>query len=232
MLARLTEGPEAGAYVFVQPWPGLPELVTRSNEVCTKCAVKCPQCKGKGTQHCTSVRCGGSGKIVTSWEKCPQCKGAGEVTDAAGKSFPVLCPKCKGAGRVPAEEFTCQACEGTGKQTCTACQGTKRKPTGKADKDPEGNPNGPACPACQGGRYAFTSAKQAWKTFAVGITEGYTMLGPMRGMALRMLPGSDTPKDLTAEADFDGAFPMLALEKPDTVGSRMYLYAGKFIEVQ
>ena len=214
MVGRLTDGAQQGEHVILQPWPGIPELLTITDEPCDQCAIPCPQCGDTGKQRCTSIRCGGSGKVVTSWKPCPECK------------IPVHdCVLCKGSGRVPAEAHHCPACEGAGVCTCSACLGTGQMATGKSDKNPEGR--GPACPACHGGRRKLQSIPQPWEPYAVGVMEGYTVLGPVRGLLLRTLPGRDFPIDLTAELDYDGSYPWLLVEHPETTGGHMYVWGGR-----
>jgi hypothetical protein len=105
-------------------------------------------------------------------------------------------------------------------------------PTGKLDRKPLENPRGKCCPACQGGRYKLTTEPQKVGQFIRGTLEGYIALGPVMGMALQTLPGAEHPASFTCEPDLDGNYPVILLETPAAVESRMYLFGGHVRQVQ
>jgi len=220
MLAQLTDGPESGAFVFLQPWAGLPEMIEPNAENCEVCAVPCTICRETGEHNCIYTGCGGRGSIITSYIPCADCMRRGALS--------LDCTACKGRGEVPYEEHGCPNCKGSGKQVCLTCHGSREMPTGKADRDPQGNPQGTACPECHGSRRKLTMRTQDVQPFIRGSLEGLIAMGPLRGMVCAELPGGDGPTDFKTEADYDGNYPVLLVEQI-APGGRMHLYGGSML---
>ena len=93
-------------------------------------------------------------------------------------------------------------------------------------KDDSGNP----CSACLGNGRKLEFVEQDWRRFAKGTLEEYFALGPVTAMVAISPPGAGDESgivNLVAEPDFDGNFPMILLEKPESSDGRMYLFGGR-----
>jgi hypothetical protein len=230
MLARLTDGPEKGAFVFLEPWDGLPPKVELTEDLCDACRIQCLECKGTGTRHCTAPRCGGMGTVITQWKACPACESAGKVSRN--------CQSCGGRGEVPAESYPCPACKGTKVEECGRCRGTGQMATGKKDRRPLENPAGPACEACKGSGRKIQVTAQNWVSFARGKLEGFTIFGPVLALVLRKPPAMNESFDdagvahYVCEPDYDANYPVLVSEDSARAEGRVYLFGGRIRRAQ
>lgn len=222
-----------GAFVLLNEWKGLPEIILLENELCDHCRADCEACEASGQRLCMHLNCGGEGRVILSYKPCPavNCAVQNDKVNPA-------CVTCGGAGRVPDQVQECPQCKGTKKQDCPKCRGTGKMATGRKngespspeDFDSAGlMVDARKCGQCDGTGRKIQRKLQPWREFAIGELEGYCVLGPIQGMlwAADMLRDpQQRPEYCTVSPNGKGNLMALLVKDPDATGQPMYLYGG------
>jgi hypothetical protein len=199
-------------FVFIEPWPGLPDLRKSTDQFCSACLHKCDVCNGKGEKRCEASGCGGAGVTTLrndiDYDKtmCDLCRGVGEVT----------------------EKKKCKVCKGTKLDVCGRCRGTGKYPTGIVAGHTD--PKRPNCPACGGTKFKGTLVKQDLTPFIAGRLENLLVFGPIQSFVVKPV-GSDGDRSrmFNVVPDQDNNLLAILLESPEA-GSPAYLLGGTIVE--
>ena len=157
-------------FLFVTPWPVLPELKEHSEAFCSQCLQKCDICDGRGEGLCIFTGCGGAGKRAVGQDGCPECMQRGV--------YALDCGTCRGSGNVTILA-DCPACKGSGRAPCGPCRGSGKRPSGL---DQEGK----TCAGCRGTLRGGEWKRQDLHSLIAGKVGSHIAIGPVVRLAVKL----------------------------------------------
>jgi hypothetical protein len=203
-----------GVILIAGQWPGAAPVRDVQPEVCTDCAVPCPECDATGARQCTL--CGGEGEYNPQPTECPAAGCAKEK----GK-YNKDCTECGGSGIKMVKE-QCPQCEGKKVSPCGGCLASGKMPTGMT-QDLQ------VCPSCNGNKRKQSIRQQDLTPHILCEAGPYLVLGPVEIFYLHRkgFIGKNGACRLTAEPD-PGGNPMMLVITQRHAGGRAYIVSGQF----